>query len=144
MCFESSLDLSEKETICYEISCDRSNKQFTVYIRERYITCPGNEIIIENPNGFSGEIKCPNYNLICTSEKWCNDMFDCIERGSEWDLSTYDYINNKQALLQRENINLAINDANDFDDNNNKLQLKKYLLFFYYFYYLYLFLIHNN
>ena len=144
MCFESSLDLSEKETICYEISCDRSNKQFTVYLGERYITCPGNEIIIENPNGFSGEIKCPNYNLICTSEKWCNDMFDCIEKGSEWDLSTYDYINNKQALLQRDNINLAINDANDFDDNNSKLQLKKYLLFFYYFYYLYLFLIHNN
>ena len=149
MCFESSLNISKKETICYQISCDRANKQFTIYLGKTDITCPGNEMILQNPNGFSGEIKCPNYNLICTSEKWCNDMFDCIEKGSESDLSTYDYINNRQALLKRDNTNLAINDTNDFENdlinsNISKLKLKTNLVFFYYFYYLYLFLIHNN
>ena len=152
MCFESSLAVSQKETICYKISCDRSNKQFNVYIGERIITCPGYEIILKDPNGLRGEIKCPNYNLICTSEKLCNDMFDCIEKGSESDLSTYDYINDQQALSQRDIVNLEIDDTNFCDNEekinenniNNILKMNKNLLFFYYFYYLYLFLIHNN
>ena len=52
ICFESSLAISKNETICYEISCDRNNKQFNVFIGNRFITCPGNEIILKN-----GDIK---------------------------------------------------------------------------------------
>ena len=98
-------------------------------------------------------------------------MFDCIEKKSESDLTTYDYFNNKQDLLQRDSYNLKIDDTNNFDgdntvkifdinklkneknviikfennnNNNNILKLKNNIIFFYYFYYLYLLLIHNH
>ena len=29
--------------------------------------------------------------MVCTSEIWCNEMFDCIDKKSVTDYSTYNY-----------------------------------------------------
>ena len=125
MCFESSISLSEKKAICYKMSCDKTNKIINVYIGNNVITCTGNKKTLENPNGLKGEINCPDYNLICTSDIWCNDMFDCIEKKSEPDLTTYDYYSNKEALIEKDKNNLKVNDNNDFDDEDNEANNKK-------------------
>ena len=100
LCFESSLvpinnhnSLDELFSVCYKVQCDRDKKQVKIYIGNSIITCPKNGGILNNPNGFKGQIKCPNYNIICTSEIWCNELFDCIDKKSVADLNTFYYEN---------------------------------------------------
>jgi hypothetical protein len=30
--------------------------------------------------GYHGTIKCPDFSRVCTSETWCTDMFDCVDK----------------------------------------------------------------
>ena len=73
---------------CYEISC--SSKSLTLKIFDDYIVCPraGGKIKVD---GYYGYLLCPDYNLMCTGTKICNDMFDCIEKKSEAKEGTFDY-----------------------------------------------------
>ena len=71
------------------MECDRKNKQIKVYISGLTVICPGYETILNQPNGFNGQIKCPDYNLVCTSDIWCNELFDCINKKSKADRDTY-------------------------------------------------------
>ena len=57
--------------------------------------------------------------MVCTSDIWCNDIFDCIEKSSMADNSTYDYIFNKNALLEKDKENSLIKDS-IFNDNKNE------------------------
>ena len=105
VCLESSLFPEEYNeydmlySLCYQINCDRNLRQINVYIGNNKITCPTNGGILDNPNGIEGQLKCPDYNIICTSNIWCNELFDCIEQESLSDLDTYDfYKNNEQNL----------------------------------------------
>ena len=47
--------------------------------------------LIENPSGFRGKIICPDYNSVCTSEIWCNDPLDCIDKEVKADETSYHY-----------------------------------------------------
>ena len=69
---------------------------------------------MNKPNGFNGQIKCPDYNLVCTSKTWCNELFDCIDKKSEVDLDTY---NNKEITLTVEE---KEEESNKKSNNNNK------------------------
>ena len=96
LCFESSLipksynkQLNDIYSVCYKIECDRNNRQIKVYILGVTVTCPGHETVLNQPNGFNGQIKCPDYNLVCTSEVWCNELFDCIKKNSKAARDTY-------------------------------------------------------
>ena len=64
--------------ICYEMFC--SDTTLTIKIKEQYIACPrqGGKVQVTNNMNFDlkGYIYCPDYNLICTGEVLCNDMFD--------------------------------------------------------------------
>ena len=111
LCFESSINNSDMESSCYKMECDSSNKKIIIYIDSNKITCPGEETVLYNPNGLNGQIKCPNYNLVCTSEVWCNNIFDCIDKNSKADSSTYDYNSNIQELQKRDAENLLIDDS---------------------------------
>ena len=97
LCFESSLIPSTSslqktyQSICYKVSCDKTNKNLIVYIGDLTVRCPKAGGKIENPNGYVGVINCPDYNLVCTSDVWCNDMLDCIDNGVEADKSSYIY-----------------------------------------------------
>ena len=125
ICFESSLFASNKKSICYQMNCDKVNKKININIGDNTISCPGQEIILNNPEGLNGEIKCPDYNMVCTSDIWCDDLFDCINKKSTVDEKTYDYISNKEALLERDENNLKIKDD---DLKGNFLNINKIFL----------------
>ena len=135
MCFESSLLLNNnKKSICYKMSCDKENKQIKINIGSTTVICPGNTTVLNNPSGLTGTINCPDYNMICTSDIWCNDMFDCISKKSIADENSYEYISNKDILYARDQINLKVNDKNAFiDDSLQKLQFNHLLLLLYFF-----------
>ena len=111
LCFESSIKNSGMKSVCYKMVCNPTSKTFSIYIGSKIVNCPGNETVLSNPSGFNGQIKCPDYNLVCTSQVWCNDIFDCIEQKSEADLSTYDYLYNKLELQKRDSAKLEIDDS---------------------------------
>ena len=95
LCFESSLvpryspQPYKWRSICYKMACDRVKKNIIVFINDLNVTCPYNGGILKKIKGFKGKIKCPDYNLVCTSETWCNEMFECIDKKSVTDYSTY-------------------------------------------------------
>ena len=94
-CVISSLENTDNENpeyvpICYEMIC--SSLSLTIKIDDNYIVCPreGGQIKAE---GFKGYLLCPDYNLICTSTKLCNNLLNCLEQNSEEieDSFYYDY-----------------------------------------------------
>ena len=118
LCFESSLSYNENlddlYSVCYKVECDRNKKQIILNILGLTVICPGTETVLNKPNGFNGQIKCPDYNLVCTSKNWCNELFDCIDKKSEADLDTY---NNKEITLTGE---VKEEESNKKSNNNNK------------------------
>ena len=97
VCVESSLVPTWSEqgeifrSICYEILCNPDKKTIYVLIHEQTIECPMAGGLIENPSGFRGKIICPDYNSVCTSEVWCNDPLDCIDKNVTADEKSYYY-----------------------------------------------------
>ena len=95
ICFESSLlpryspQPYKWRSICYKMICDRINKNIIVFINDLNVTCPYQGGIIKKLKGFKGQINCPDYNMVCTSEIWCNEMFDCIDKKSITDKNSY-------------------------------------------------------
>ena len=104
LCFESSLLSNQNRSICYEVECEKFNKEIIIKINgyPNTVTCPGTRELLKNPNGFNGEIMCPDYNLVCSSEVFCNDMLDCINKKSTALRATYLY-NNIQYLTLSKN-----------------------------------------
>lgn len=105
LCFESSLKKksvstnTEEKSVCYEIECDKFEKQIIIKIEELKVICPGYSKKLKDPDGFLGEINCPDYNLVCSSKIQCNDMLDCINKKSIGLRSTYFYIkSNKMSI----------------------------------------------
>ena len=96
ICFESSLvpryspQPYKWRTICYPIYCDRKNKEIIVYVNDLSVVCPYEGGTLKRIKGFKGKINCPKYDMICTSQIWCNEMFDCIDKKSITDESTYE------------------------------------------------------
>ena len=120
-CFESSLNSETKLSKCYIMECDRENRQIKVQIKEKTIICNGTKNIMIDPEGFKGNLTCPDYNMVCTSETWCNNYFECIEWGFSSDNTTYDYISNREELKERDKINLLVNDSLKFGiEEDNK------------------------
>ena len=88
-CFISSLLPStssynvNSRAICYDIECNRNNKQIILKIGGNKVECPTEGGIIA-PSGFKGEVKCPKYTDICIfrDEKICNEIFGCLKKES--------------------------------------------------------------
>ena len=80
----------QMRSVCYEMIC--SSSSLTILIKNNYIVCPreGGKIKAE---GFEGFLLCPDFYLICSGTDTCNNIFDCIEIGSEEkeDSFNYDY-----------------------------------------------------
>jgi hypothetical protein len=113
ICFLSTISLLKKESICYEIECNKKNNNFKVKIGNTEVTCPGTETVLTNPSGLSGNLECPSYDLVCSSSIWCNDMFECIDKGSIAEANTYLYISNQEALKQKDEQNMNQEDTED-------------------------------
>ena len=112
MCFESSINLNSYTSICYRMSCDRVNKKILVYIGNRIVECDGEQKIKYVSS--SDTLNCPDYNMICTSDIWCNNMFECIDKESLTDENTYLLKSNILQLQQKDNYNLNIDTSSKY------------------------------
>ena len=127
-CYLSSLTKNDKmskvvRANCYETFC--SEKSLTIKIFDDYIVCPraGGKIKVK---GYLGYLLCPDYNLICSGEKLCNNIFDCVDMKSlvKEESYTYDY-----EIKTSQNIEKA-NSAESYETDNYELgdngKCKKY------------------
>ena len=98
--------IDSPRALCYPMFC--SSKSLTIQIFNEYIVCPREGGKVELSGKYLGYIYCPDYNLICTGTKFCNDMFDCIEKESlsKEDSFKYDYkVNNDdEKIYKKEDI----------------------------------------
>ena len=91
-CVLKSLTTEETEpsfnAACYSMSC--SEESLTIQLNDEYVVCPrsGGKIKVD---GYRGYLLCPDFNLICTGNELCNDIFDCIEKKSEEKSSSFEY-----------------------------------------------------
>ena len=85
--------------VCYEMYC--TDYSLTIKIKDQYVVCPrkGGKVAING--SFKGYLYCPDYNLICTGTKLCNDLFDCIDKESLSRKANYDYDYNNQISSQK-------------------------------------------
>ena len=77
---------------CYEMSCSESS--LTIKVGSEYIVCPregGALKINSNYSNYTGILICPDYNLICTGSVICNNIFDCVDKGSIAKISSFNY-----------------------------------------------------
>ena len=119
--------IDSPRALCYPMFC--SSKSLTIQIFDEFIVCPREGGKVELNGKYLGYIYCPDYNLICTGTKFCNDMFDCIEKESlsKEDTFKYDYkINNdEEKIYKKEDIaelgddGLCPKNCAQCDDENN-------------------------
>ena len=88
---------------CYGISC--SERSLTIRVENEYIVCPREGGILKIDNDYSdlkGYLFCPDYNLICTANVVCNNIYDCALKNSEVKDTTYDYdyVINKNVSIE--------------------------------------------
>ena len=105
---KNNLDYESKvRAVCYQMFC--SALSLTIKINNDYIVCPrsGGKI---KAIGFNGFILCPDYNLICTGTKLCNNLY-CIDKESE----------EKEYPL---NYNYTIQTTQNSEDYNSTNELK--------------------
>jgi len=94
LCFESYYSFSWFDytlNYCYEVECNKEKKEYQLSVENDLINCKSGDIIVEYPKKPGFTIKCPPYNIICTSTIWCNELFECIDLKSETDITTFDY-----------------------------------------------------
>ena len=78
-------------SICYYAKCDKDNKKVILAIGSGTVVCPEEGGTLNDPSGYKGKVNCPDYNSVCTSNEWCNDPLECIEKKIEADKSSYSY-----------------------------------------------------
>jgi len=101
---------------CYKMFC--KEKSLTVQIGDEYIVCPREGGLIKIGKKTADETKytnyfgyffCPDYNLVCTGTKFCNDIFDCIDNESVYKTPTYDYKLNNEDITSQVNFYIKSN-----------------------------------
>jgi len=139
LCFMSSLlpnssliNQTSLIPICYEVECDTSSKTLIIKIGSEIITC-GNDGVPNIPPSFKGDIICPKYSEICSSNDGliCNEMFSCFnelanKNNYNYKTTYYDYEgivvdnrNNSNNSNQNNNNNNNQNNNNGETDNTN-------------------------
>ena len=74
---------------CFEMYC--SEKSLTIKVGQEYFVCPREGGKITEETNYKGYLLCPDFNLICTANVTCNNMFDCVQKKSEEYEIEYDY-----------------------------------------------------
>ena len=100
---------------CYEMSC--SEKSLTIKIGLEYIVCPRAGGIIKldnNYTNYTGVLICPDYNLICTGNVVCNNIFDCVDKNSSYKISTFNYDYTQSTNVSSEIKSSNISDITDY------------------------------
>lgn len=101
---------------CYGISC--SERSLTIRVENEYIVCPREGGIINinsNYSGLSGYLFCPDYNLICTANVVCNNIYDCVSKNSTVKNTTYDY---DYVINKNVSIEMTTNKSDEIEDKD--------------------------
>ena len=94
------------KAVCVKATCTKTSLYLTLD-ENNSILCPRGGGLIR-PAYTEGPVLCPDYNLICTGEVFCNSIFDCINKKSrpKSNTFTYDYsiattlnVNNAGSVL---------------------------------------------
>ena len=110
---------------CYSMKCSKKSLTIILYSENEnieYIVCPrkGGLIRINKDNldysNYKGYIFCPDYNLICTGTKICNNIFDCVEEESLYVNPVYDYTNSVDYISSE--IKKGYKNDNNIKDND--------------------------
>ena len=91
VCMISSLGEGEKESenaLCFKIDCGVDS--FRVSVGNQLVDCPRAGGIV-NVTNYEGVLYCPDYNLVCTSNVFCNEPIDCISKEAEYKEDTFTY-----------------------------------------------------
>jgi hypothetical protein len=101
---------------CYPYSCDIKSNQLKVFIGESFVLCPlgGGEIEVDN---YIGKIICPDFYSICSTSIPCNDIYDCVVKGSEPINKILDYTPKESFTV----LPTEITDGIKKNDNTNTL-----------------------
>ena len=83
---------------CYKMSC--SDTSLTIKINNQFIVCPKEGGFVSIGGKYMGHIACPDFNLICDKTKICNNLFDCVELGSEEKGLSDNYSKNENVSVQ--------------------------------------------
>ena len=82
---------SSEKPVCYEVSCDTTNKKIIVTVGSATIIC--DDETVSNPSGLQGNIICPKYSDLCASStssgKVYNDMYNIFTKKAADDRYTY-------------------------------------------------------
>jgi hypothetical protein len=131
ICFESSVNLNSYTTACYKMQCDQTNKKILVYIGSKTVECDGEQKPISVTS--SDTLNCPDYNMVCTSDIWCNNMFECIYKSSVTDENTFLYKTNNSLLKKMDANKLNIDTSSKYsvqlESNNsgNNIYMNKFI-----------------
>ena len=125
-CFISSLlpsgsnYKSNNQAICYQIECDRINKQIIVHVGSSIINCPTFGGLISNISGFKGSINCPKYIDICSfdNNNICNEMFDCLTKQIKTDQNSYINESNSNSYDDLNFWDMRLNSSNNYIHHN--------------------------
>ena len=127
-CYLSSLsknnDISKVvRANCYETFC--SDRSLTIKIFDDYIVCPraGGKIQVK---GYLGYLLCPDYYLICSGKKQCNNIFDCVDMKSEIKEGSYTYDYEIKTSQNIEKANSAESDTTDNYELSENGKCKQY------------------
>ena len=115
-CYLSSISKNELiskvvRANCYETFC--SDRSLTIKIFDDFVVCPrsGGKIKVQ---GYNGYLLCPDYNLICSGTKVCNNIFDCVEKKSEIKEESFNYDYDIKTSQNIEKANKADPEENDY------------------------------
>ena len=96
-----SNDKASVRAVCYNMTC--SDKSLTIKVGDYYIVCPRSGGKIKPYEIFNGYLLCPDYNLICSGTKMCNNYLDCIEQQSQEKENSFDYDEYGVGILTSQN-----------------------------------------
>ena len=127
---EQLSDYTSVRAICHKMTCDFTNKQTIFTIGDQTITCPKAGGVLSNPSGFTGDFECPEFNIVCTSENYCTDISDCIDKKSTLaliEISTDSSTNSTSGDTSSTKLPENTNYDYDVKKSNSKMLIKHYL-----------------
>lgn len=81
-------EVNQGEALCMPTDCGSYTVSITV--GDQVVECPREGGVVSVP-GYKGKIYCPDYNLVCTSDKFCNEPISCVSMKAVPKETTFKY-----------------------------------------------------
>ena len=102
------------QPVCVNATCT-NNYLYLTLDEGNSIICPREGGLVR-PADSEGPILCPDYNLICTGEVYCNSIFDCINKKSRPKNNTFTYDYSIKTTLHYTNVGSVVSPPMEYSD----------------------------